>query len=175
MTKAKAQAKKKAYVLAAGLAAAVMVAAAVPGGEARAADGKWYPGIICTKDTTRGTWSRWFGTVANISTTQGLDLTCPLVRDGTSITSASVQVFSRSTVQDGFPGCELHFEFASGSSVFGSSDFQVAPTVNSANVQTINYGAQSVSGGDYYYGVCFLPRTTGNGTSHVVRWGVTEP
>ena len=135
-------------------------------------DGKDYPALICEKDTARGIRARWAGTVSNTSTTEGLDLVCPFVRDSSWIESAFIQMFARSTIQDGFPGCEIHSELISGTSVFGSSEWEVTPLVNSPDVQTISYG--TLSGGDNYYAVCFIPRVTVNGYSHLGRLFVGE-
>ncbi len=163
---------RKMHLLVAALAMGVATLATY----AEAADQKWYPGITCVKEGTRGSWKRWFGTVFNDATNDGLDLICPLTRDGTSITSASVQVWARSSVGDGgIPACELHFEFASGASVFGWSELQAVATPNSPNIQTITWGAHSVAGGDYYYANCFLPKKGALGASHIARWSVTEP
>jgi hypothetical protein len=66
--------------------------------------------------------------------------------------------------------CGLVYEKAIGTDVFqaSSSDFSTGP---GPNAQDINF--TGLSGGDYYYGVCTIPKKV-SGFSQVIRWQLTE-
>lgn len=154
------------------VAATMMLASS----DAGAVDTKWFPALSCVKDTffSGESMTNWNGTIVNPSSTTGLHVKCPLVRDGTQINSASIQVFDRTPgIGSGFAACQINYEFASGASVFWGSSIHDASDGPMTNVQTMTYGA--LTGGDYYYADCFLPRTGPLGASHLVRFSIVEP
>jgi hypothetical protein len=144
-------------------------------GDGRASDRKWFPGLYCVKDSPSDgqTMINWFGTVANPSSTTGLHIQCPLVRDGIRIDRASIHVFDRSPAADsGFVSCTLSFMAASGATVVYGGSLENGTGVSRANFQSIPYGP--ISGGDYYFASCFLPRSGPLGLSHIVRFEIEE-
>lgn len=147
---------------------ALAVAALFSVNDAKAVDGKTYPGLQCSR-LSGGSFSTYFGTVTNASSTSDMNVICPFVHDQGDINSASVQVFNRNP-SVAF-SCTLHYEYASGSGIFGSDEPKSLSTFGS-NVQTMSFGAQT--GADYVWAECTVPRTSASGVSHLVRWAVVD-
>ena len=110
-----------------------------------------------------GTYSVQAGTVYNAGS-GFMNLTCPLVKDGSSIASATAKVFDRNTGKTF--SCTLNAESASGDFFTGTSETKTTPAGwGGSEVKSLSFGAQAAQ--DYYYMTCKVPQVTSGLFSHM--------
>ena len=161
---------KKTRLLIAGILGSTLAFASVGSG----AEYKAYPGAYCKQPIWNpgdlGIAQPWFTTLLNASTTAELSLVCPLVRDSSHISSATIQVYDRHPTQD--VHCWMFFEFASGSDVFRFDEYKKT-TGSGVGVKNLQYG--TLQGGETYYAQCQLPRAHEGTFSDLAALVVHEP
>jgi hypothetical protein len=129
-----------------------------------------YPGITCHEyQGTAGSYYPFYGTVMNQSSSGDLVVVCPFEKVGSYIEFATMRVWDRHPSLD--VNCIMRTEYVSGSSLFLSSDSESSSGYGSSS-QDVNFG--SVSGGDYYYAFCTIPRTSSGANSHVINFWVWD-
>ena len=164
----------KTHTLALGAVAGLVLASASAGA---AVDPKQYPGSQCKAVLTGGQYTVDFGDIFNTATTT-LNVTCPLVKDNgsTSTATAKVKVFDRHSSKNF--SCTMFAESASGSFVTSDSQTkgtseQFQPGFWSTDLATIEMPAVA-AGFDYNYLECHVPGVTSNGFSHLVTIDISE-
>jgi hypothetical protein len=143
-------------------------------GGALADDGKIYAGITCKQDGTSGTLARFGGNAVNVSSTQSLQVICPLTQDGASIAAFFGYFWDRNP--NASVACSVVTESPQAGAgnviqFFGTSSTTVAANSVSATLGTVS-GAQAV--GNYSYAICVIPPTTASGASGVLMMQISE-
>jgi hypothetical protein len=161
---------KRTSLLISGILGSTLAFASIVSG----AEYKAYPGAYCKQPiwlaSDPGSPELWLTTLANASTTAELSLLCPLVRDSSYISSATIQVYDRHPTQD--VHCWIFFEFASGADIFRFDDYEKS-TGEGVGVKNLQFG--TVQGGETYYAQCQLPRKVNGNSSHLASLIVHEP
>lgn len=141
---------------------------------ALATDDKGYPGSVC-RPTGGGAYSLNGIGVFNTGATP-MSISCPVVRDGSSVASAIVKVLDRNPNED--LSCIVVAEIASGT--FFVSDESPAvgsgTTFASSNVTTLTLPAVSLTSfsGTYDYLECTIPSVFSGNFSHLISITVKE-
>lgn len=131
-------------------------------GDGQAADR--YPGSIC-RQISGGTLGFFAGTVTNLSSTSELNVMCPLPRTGQAISSAEIVVFDRHTTLD--VSCTIFNETGLVTSGIGSQSLTQTSSGSATEARRLTYGA--ISGSQYTYATCSIPRVQNGNVSHLVN------
>jgi hypothetical protein len=147
----------------------IMVLGAIP---VHAVDGKNYPGSNCVR-VSGATPIYGESAIGNPSTTTGLSVDCPAVKDATNIQSGWVRVIDNHTTQ--VVSCTLVCVSRSGTTT-SSCVRQDFSTGSSASVQELSFGSLTCLGCNnraHYYYSCYIPPTQA-GTSWIRTYQVLE-
>jgi hypothetical protein len=151
------------------LALAVVVAVAIGAPQAHA-DSKIYPGLMCVNYGSAGIANYEYGAIGNYSSTNVLRVGCPIVRDGSSMTSGWVEVLDRHDDQD--VACRVVAGHRNEDVLTGSfSAYQRSTSTGGVRLSFGDPGGTSLS---HYYYFCTIPPMTPRGASHVVTYQATE-
>ena len=118
-----------------------------------------------------GSYSNWYGTVSNGSSTSELNVICPFVHDAGAITGGTVWTYDRNTSYS--LSCSIISEYTDPTGLFyyfATADSGVG--FSSSAIKPVTFGA--IADADYTYATCSVPRSSAGNVSHIVGFSITE-